>query len=73
LKNKLLITKIPLDNISAHSLAYMHDYKALAIATFGNQINLYTIYQDDVSLLGYLFGHITTVIAIAALNGISFI
>jgi hypothetical protein len=46
----------------------MHDYKALAAATFGNNINIYTIYKDDVSMVGQLYGHITTVIAIQALD-----
>ena len=69
LEKKLLIAKISLANISAHSLAYMHDYKALAVATFGNEINVYTIHNDDVSLIGHFFGHITTVTAIAALDG----
>lgn len=48
----------------------MHDYRALATASFGNDINVYTIYKDDVSMLGQLFGHITPVTAIEALDGI---
>ena len=68
IEKKILVSKIPLNSISAHTLAYMHDYRVLATATYGNKIYLYRIYSEDVSTLGQLFGHLTTVTSIHALE-----
>jgi hypothetical protein len=41
-----MLKRIP-SKISAHSLTYMHDYRYLAAATYGNIINLYNFLDLD--------------------------